>query len=148
MAEPRLKGQEVEVRMLIDGALSDAFTAIASFNDTMKLEKKQEGFLGETTDRYDEIFTGFDGSMEMQVSNQRWMLFQAQIKARARREQPNIQFNIVVTDFYPNGDTPTRTYVDVFFGPQPKSVASRGDYVKVSIDFSSSDSDDNLDAIP
>lgn len=148
MAEQRLKGQEVEVRIIVDGVLSDAFTSIGSFNETLKLEKKEEGFLGETTNRYDEIFNGFDGAMEIQVSNQRWMQFQAQIKSRARREQPNLQFNVVVTDFYPNGDTPTRTYVDVFFGPQPRSVASRGDYVKVSLDFSSSDSDDNLDAIP
>lgn len=146
MADQRLKGQEVEVRVVQDGALSDAFPAIAVFNDTMKFEKKEEGYLGETTNRYDEIFNGFDGTLEMHVSNQRWMEFQSQIKARAKREQPNIVFNLVRTDFYPNGDTPRRTYRDVAFGPQPTAVASRGDYVRVTIDFSCGDVDDALDS--
>jgi len=145
--EARLKGQEVEVRVTQDGAQSLAFTAVASFSDTTKFEKKEDGFIGETTNRYDDIFNGYDGSLEMQVSNQQWMEFQAAVKLRATREQPNIQFNFVRTDFYANGDTPSRTYMDVKFGGQPTAIASRGDFVKVTIDFSCSDVADDLQGV-
>lgn len=147
MAEQRLKGQEVQVQVIQGGQLSDAFTAVASFNDNMKMEVLEQGFLGETTNRHDDIFNGFEGTLSMQVSNQRWMTFQASIKARAKREQPDIVFNMVRTDFYPNGDTPSRTYQDVKFGAEPSNIASRGDYVTVDIPFSCDDVDDNLQAL-
>ncbi len=147
MADKRLKGQEVSVQVVVGGQLSDAFTAVASFNDTAKFDKKEDGFLGETTNRYDETFNGFDGSLEMQVSSQKWMEFQALIKARAKREQPDLIINLVRVDFYANGDTPTRTYQDCSFGPMPSNVPDRGGFVTVSLDFSCGDVDDNLQAL-
>jgi hypothetical protein len=140
--EKRLRGQEVQISIVEDGTLSDAFTAIATFNDTMKLEKKEDGFLGETSNRYDQIFNGYDGSFEMQLSNQKWMSFQSVLKAKARRENPNLQINIVRVDFYANGDTPSRTYVDCSFGAEPTAIATRADFVKVTVDFSCSDIED------
>lgn len=147
MGELRLKGQEVQMQVTAGGQVVDAFTAVASFNDSMKTEKLEEGFLGETTNRHDYIFNGWDGSFEMQVHKNTWANFQAQVQAKARRTQPDLVFNVVRTDFYSDGSTLTRTYLDVAWGPNPTSVASRGDYVKISWDFSADETDDDVSGI-
>lgn len=147
MADQRLKGQEVEIQITQGGFVVEAINAVASFNDTAKFEKKEDGFLGERTNRYDEIFNGYDGTMSLQVSNQGWMTLQAAMKAKAKRLTPDIIFDIIRIDNYPNGQSPTRTYGDVHWGPMPSSVASRGDFVTVDLDFSSSDVDDNLQGV-
>jgi hypothetical protein len=90
VANKRLKGQETQIQVLQDGTLVGAINAVMSFNDTCKLEKKEDGFLGETTNRYDEVFNGYDGGAEMQVSEQGWINFQQAVKARAKRETPNM----------------------------------------------------------
>lgn len=147
MADLRLKGQEVSIQIIKGGAVVTAINAVADFGDTLKFEKKEQGFLGELTNRYDEIFNGFDVSMTIQVSEQGWMELQQAIKDKAQRKTPGTEFNVVRTDLYPNGQTPTRTYRDVHWGPQPTRVASRGDFVTVGLDFSCSDTEDNLQGI-
>ncbi len=135
----RLRGQEVELRMFADSVLEDSISLVSSFDETFKLEKKEDGFLGEVTNRYDDIFNGIDGKLDVQVNTAAWMPFQQAIKARAQRRTPAVRFNLVRTDFYANGETAIVTYADVKFGPMPTSVAGRGEFVKVSIDFSCSD---------
>lgn len=139
MTDQRLKGQECEVRIVQDGVLSDAFGAISGFDDTLKFEKKEAGYLGEKTNRHDDIYNGVDFKLEMHLQNKRWMLFQQAVKDRAMRVTPGTVFNVIVTDFYPNGESATRIYSDAKWGPMPKSIPSRGDYVSVSLDGSCDD---------
>ena len=143
-SSPRLRGQEVLIELVVDGALSDAFTAVAAFSDSLKFAKSEDGFLGEPTNRHDFIYNGVDGSFEMHLQNSRWMTFQQVLKDIAQRNTPDTVINIVRTDYYANGNTPTRTYQDVKFGGQPTAVSSRGDFVKVSFDFSCDDYNDQL----
>lgn len=142
--DPRLRGQEVEVRIFTNSVLEDSITAIASFEETFKLEKKEDPFLGEVTNRYDHIFNGIDGKCEFQVNSTAWMRFQNAIKAQAQRKQPATVINLVRTDYYANGQTAIITYSDCKFGPSPTSVAGRGEFVKVSLDFSCSDRDEQF----
>lgn len=137
--DPRLRGQEVEVRIVANGTLENSITAVATFEETFKLEKKEDGFLGETNNRYDHIFQGIEGKMEFHVNSNDWMLFQNVIKLQAQRKTPNTQINLTRTDYYANGQTSIVTYADCKFGPSPTSVAGRGEFVKVSLDFSCSD---------
>jgi len=137
--DPRLRGQEVEVRIVANGTLENSITAVATFEETFKLEKKEDGFLGETNNRYDHIFQGIDGKMEFHVNSNDWMLFQNVIKLQAQRKTPNTQINLTRTDYYANGQTSIVTYADCKFGPSPTSVSGRGEFVKVSLDFSCSD---------
>ena len=137
--DPRLRGQEVEVRIVANGTLENSITAVATFDETFKLEKKEDGFLGETNNRYDHIFQGIEGKLEFHVNSNDWMLFQNVIKLQAQRKTPNTQINLTRTDYYANGQTSIITYADCKFGPSPTSVAGRGEFVKVSLDFSCSD---------
>ena len=142
--DPRLKGQEVEVRIVRNGVPEVTISSIASFEDTAKFEKKEDGFLGESTNRYDEIYNGNDAKCDMHVNNYDWMKLQNAIKERAQRKTPGLVINIVRTDYYTNGQTAIITYPDVHFGPSTTSIGGRGEFVKVTLDFSCGERDDSL----
>ena len=135
MADPRLMGQEVTVRLTNAGSLVTEVTAIGNFNESVLLEIKESGFLGEGENRYDEIHNGFSGDLEFQPENAGWIDVQEAIIARARRETPEVQFSIIRVDSFSNGDTLTYTYMDVKFGAQPTSIAGRTEYAKTKIEF-------------
>lgn len=134
MADSRLKGQEVEVRVTRAGSVESSIAAIGTFNDQVMLETKQDGFLGELTDRFDDIMRGYGFDLEFQVSEAAWIDFQEAMIARSQRLTPDVVFNVIRTDFYSNGDTLIITYMDVKFGAQPTTIASRGDFVKVKLE--------------
>ena len=145
--DPRLRGQEVEIRIFLDGVIADSIAAIASFEETFKLEKKEDGFLGEQTNRYDHIFNGIDGRLEFQVNSADWMTFQNAVKSQAQRKTPATQINLIRTDYYANGQVAIITYANAKFGAMPTSVPGRGEFVKVSLDFSCSDRDEQITSV-
>lgn len=140
----RIKGQEVVINIINDGVLEDTLTSIQSFNDEDMLEIKQQGYLGETSNRGDDIYNGTKFDFELHLQSQAWFNFKNAILDRAKRRKPDLVFNVTVTYFFPNGDTPTITYPDVKWGPIPKTVASRGDYVKVKMEGFVGATDDEL----
>jgi len=144
---PRLRGQEVQFQVTAGGVLSDAFNAVADFNDTLLFEKSTQGFLGESTDRKDFMFHGVDGNFSAQVQNANWMRFQTTLKGIAQRTTPDVKVNLIRTDFYSDGSTATRKYVDCKFGASPTAVPSRADFVKVTFDFSCADNEDDFDNV-
>lgn len=148
MTEARLKGQEISIRCLQDGQLIVSLDSIASFNDEVALEIKEDGFLGEPTNRFDEILNGYGGDFEMQVTNTGYLGWQAAIIARAQRRTPGIVFNVVRTDLYPSGDSAIFTYRDVKWGAMPTSVGARGEYQKIKAAFKCSDRAVNVNALP
>lgn len=139
MTDLRLKGQEISVRAVADGVVVDSLDSISNFNENVDIETKSEGFLGETANRFDSQFNGFGGDFEFQVHNSRWVAFQQLIIAKAKRENPGVIFNVIVTEFYPNGDTVVYSYVDASFGAMPKTIASKNDYVKIKGSFQCTD---------
>lgn len=136
---PRLKGQEIQI-LVLDGANRvDEIKAIGSFDTESKLELKQEGFLGETTDEFDMVYSGEGGSFEMQIHAAKVANFKQRVIEKARRIQPTITFNIVYVQLFANGDTVTTTFSDVAFGPITENVASRKEYVKAKFQFACSE---------
>ena len=139
MADQRIKGQEVEVLIVAKGVPLTTISDIRSFEVTAKLDKKEEGYLGEKTNRYDEIFNGLDGRMDLHIENQDIFNLMVTVIDRARRREPGAKINIKATLNFPNGQRPRVLMNDVFFGNIPLSVGGRGDYGAVSLDFSCSD---------
>lgn len=144
----RLKGQEVEVRVVNAGAVVTAIAAVGTFNEQTMLETKQDGFLGEGVDRFDDILRGYGFDMEFQVAEASWIDLQTAIIDRAQRKTPEVVFNVIRTDFYANGDTLIVTYTDVKFGAQPLSIASRGDFVKVKLEGKCSERSIQKNSLP
>lgn len=137
----RIKGQEVSIIVVAGGSTVDTLTDIMNFNMEVSLEMLEQGYIGETTNRYDEIFNGAKFDFEMHQSSQDFLTFEKQVEARARRDQPDLEFNIVVTLNFPNGETPIVTLPDVSFGAIPFNVGSRKDYAKVKIQGACSELD-------
>jgi hypothetical protein len=131
----RPRGEEVFVNIVRSGVLENTFTAISSFHGETTLEIIEKGYLGEKSNRHDSIYNGSKGSIEMDLQTQDWYTFLDAVKARAKMETPDIQISISKTILFPNGDTPTITYVDVQFGPIPEDTGARNNYVKVKLDW-------------
>lgn len=146
--DQRLKGQEVSIRIINAGVVVAEIDTVSSFNDEVALELKEDGFLGETANRFDEILNGYGGDMEIQISKANWVLLQQAIIDRAQRKTPEVVFNIVRTDLFSNGDSAIFTYSDVKWGPIPTSVASRGDFVKPKLQFKCSERPYKLNSLP
>ena len=148
MADPRLKGQEVSVRIINNGTVVTEIDSVANLNEATMLEIKEAGYLGETTNRFDEVLNGFGGDLEINITRANWIALELAVIARARRETPDVKFNVVVTDFLPNGETVIKTYLDVAWGEMPKSVPGRGDYVKPKLAFKCSERAVAVNALP
>jgi hypothetical protein len=137
----RLKGQEVSVIYVRGGVLEDTLTDTKDFEFEPKLELKEQGYLGEKTNRYDEIFNGAKFTGTLHLHTQDFFTFQNAIIARAQRQTPDVVFNISAVMNFPNGDTPTVLLPDVKFGENPTKIGSRGDYVEVRVTGACSDYD-------
>jgi len=99
----------------------------------------REGYLGETTQRRDDIFNGVSGKMELHFENQDIFNLFATIVNRARRRQPGAQINVKATLNFPNGDRPRVLISNLFFGEIPVSFASRSDYGQNTLTFEAED---------
>jgi hypothetical protein len=135
MTSQRLKGQEVTILLVRDGQLEAELFDIMNFNAEMMLEQIAQGYLGEKTERHDEIYKGMKGDFEMHTHSQEWLPFATAIIDRAKRNTPDIVFNITAVLNYPNGQTPSILFPDVKFGALPMNIGSRGEYKKIKIDF-------------
>lgn len=141
MADQRIKGQEVEVLLIVDGSIQDTITDVRSFEVAAKLEIQEEGYLGEKTNRYDEIFNGMRGRMELHFENQDVFNLMGSIVDRAKRRTPGTQVNIKATLNFPNGQRPRFLIPDASFGEVPFNWGSRSDYGVMSLEFQASDFD-------
>lgn len=144
MPAQRIKGQEVSILIVQDSVLQDTLTDIQNFNGSLELEIKSVGYLGEKSNRKDEIFNGCKFDMSLHLHTQDWFNFQLSIVNRAKRITPDTVFNISGVFSFPNGDTPVMLFPDCHFGEQPLAVNSRGDYVQVKLSGESDDYDMQL----
>jgi hypothetical protein len=135
----RIKGQDVEIMIVADNVAQSTITDIRSFEVESQMEILREGYLGETTQRRDDIFNGVRGKMELHFENKDVFDLIQTITDRARRRTPGTIVNIKATLRFPNGQRPRVLIPNVFFGPIPMNFGSRSDYGTVTLDFESSD---------
>jgi hypothetical protein len=135
----RIKGQETTILIVQDGALQAELTDVRNFEFELQTEIKSQGYLGEKTNRKDEVYNGVKGSFELHLHSQDIFTFQNAILDRAKRNTPDTVFNISSVLNFPNGETPTVLFPDVKFGPIPLNVPERGDYINVKVQFECDD---------
>src|SRR4051812_4726747 len=112
----RIKGQEITIAATAGGEVVDSFDAIMNFNEEYQAEIKTQGYLGETSNRKDDVYNGEKFDMEIHLSTQNFFKFRALVKQRQTRRRPDLVFNISVQFQFPNGDSPVLTIPDVKFG--------------------------------
>lgn len=135
----RIKGQEVEVLLVVDGSPQDTITDVKSFEIGFQLDILSEGYLGETTDRKDSIFKGVRGNMELHFENPDVFKLFTAIVNKARRRTPGTKINIKSTLNFPGGQRPRVVIPNVEFGEIPVTFGSRADYGTVKLDFEASE---------
>lgn len=138
-APNRIKGQETVVGIVLNSKLQKSITAVKDLEVTAKLEKKEEGYLGETTNRYDEIFNGVDGKMVIHIESKTIFDLMQSVIDRAKRRAPGNTINIQTTLNFPNGEKKRVFLQNVFFGNMPLGFGARDQYVPLSLDFSCED---------
>jgi hypothetical protein len=126
------------VAVLADGDLQ-LFTDINSFEMTNVTEVKEEGYLGEKSDRYDEIYKGYSGSFKMHNSTGAILDFLEVIKDRAQRRTPGVVINIKATLAFPNGDRTRVILSDAFFDASGVNFGSRDAYGETTVAFKGTD---------
>lgn len=139
MPQQRIKGQEVSVIIVRDAVVEAELVDIKSMSVELELETKSQGYLGEKTNRKDDIFNGVKGDMEMHLHSQEYFLFTSAIVDRAKRVTPDVVFNISAVLSFPSGETPTVLIPDAKFGANPLSISDRGDYVSAKFAFEADD---------
>ena len=136
----RIKGQEVTVTVISPNGPERSLGDVQSFEIEPMLEVLSEGYLGETTERKDDIFKGVSGSMEINLEQTDFFVFQNAIIERSQRRIPAANvISVNATLAFPDGTFQNILMEDVFFGATPMSVGSREDYVSVSLDFECSE---------
>lgn len=135
----RIKGQEVEVIMVVNGLPKDTITTIRSFEFAFQTEVLKEGYLGETTDRRDSIFRGVRGRMELHIENSDIFTLLTDIVDKARRRTPGTRINVKASLNFPNGQRSRLLIPDVEFGEIPFNFGSRSDYGAVTLEFEASE---------
>jgi hypothetical protein len=140
MAGPlRIKGQESEIRLLRNGAPTQAINAILSFSMTDELEVLEESYLGETESRYDSIYKGTSASFEIHIEQTVSFDLRDEIVAKAqRRDAAAARFDIAYVLTAPNGQSRLFTMVDFQFGPIETNDSARAEYVTMSFEGSCS----------
>lgn len=141
MTAQRIKGQEVSIIITRDGDLESELTDIENFNGILDLEVKSQGYLSEKTNRKDEVFNGVKFDFEMNAHSADFFDFQAAIIDRAKRNTPDVVFNIAGVFSFPSGEVRKMIYPDCKFGPMPIQVPGRGEYVKMKFEGECEDYD-------
>ena len=139
--EQTLEGQETTIRCVSDGDLVAELKFFTSFNEAVKQEIKENGYLGEPFMRYTDIFNGYSGDFEFHVNTAAWVNWDAALTSRAQRRTAASTFEVVRVDQFSDGTNVTFTYKDVAWSERPTSVGSRADKVKVKGSFSCSERD-------
>ena len=128
MATQRIKGQETEVSIIADGRVQSQLTDVQSFEFVQETATLEEGYLGEKSNRYDEIYNGFTFSMDLHNSTGGLFDFLATIRDRAQRRTPSVVVNIKTTLNFPSGERKRVILNDVFFDAGGLNFAGREAY--------------------
>lgn len=135
----RLKGQETTLSVLVNGVEQISLHDIKNFSITPNFDILEEGYLGETTNRFDEVLKGVGVEMEVHTEDEGVFAFLEAVKDRAQRRTPGTTINIMATLNYPNGQRPRIVLKDVFFADMPFNIGSRTDYASFKLSGKCSD---------
>jgi len=138
-AEQRIKGQDVSLLLVVKGQVVSALTDVRSFEMAAQLEILREGYLGETTDRRDEVYRGVRGRMEVHFESADVFKLVRAVIDRARRREPGTKINAKATLQFPNGDRPIVLVKDIYFGELPMNFPGRTEYGTVALEWEAAD---------
>ena len=139
MPSYRVRGQEVSVQVVQNGRIVAELTDVKSFDVEFQMDVMKEGYLGEFTDRRDDMFKGISGKIEFHIENNAPFDFINAIVQRSQSRVKGTQFNVQSTINLPNGQVKRLLVNDIFFSNVPVNVSGRSDYVTNSLPYEAAD---------
>lgn len=134
---PRIRGEDCQVTMLKNG-VQVAVANIKNFECTFEIEKKEEQYLGEHANRYDDIFKGVNFNFEFHHDKPAHFQIIKELIDRASRRTPTANFVVTARVTYPGQATKRLTLFDCFFEGTGFSASDRSSYFSSKISGSSS----------
>lgn len=139
MAYSRIKGQEISISVIVNGAVQSEISDIKSGEFSANFKTLEQGYLGEKANRYDEIYDGYSGKIDFDNSSPGLFELIALIKDRAQRQEPGTVINIKMACAFPTGERAVVVMKDAFFDALGLSFASRDAYGASSLNFKGTD---------
>ena len=132
--ELRIKGQEIQVRITQGGDLKRTLTAVESLTFTVKVDILRKSYLGETTDRRDDIYRGVALELSIDSESPDVIDLLTAIRDRASRRtaasetQVNVTFSMAFQQKRKRISIP-----DLHFQDPGLSVSGRDAYVPLKL---------------
>ncbi len=130
----RVKGEDTRLTFSTPTGPAEGLDLIESWEATLQLEIQRQGYIGEKSDRRDEIFKGCAGQCVVHMDSPGYLRFTQLVQDRAQRRTPaSGKFNCTISLSYPDGTRARLTFEDLKFGDLPLRGPGRSDHVTGSI---------------
>jgi len=130
----RVLGQQVSVTLVFPTRPIKELGPILSASFNYEAEIIEQGYLGERGNRYDEIYKGIRGKLDLHLDNPNWPDFVDQVVQRQQRLQTFV-INLNGVFRFSSGVNRRLLIPDISLGMIPIEVGSRTEYVKSGLDF-------------
>ena len=135
----RVKGQETIITILKDGELQARIDSISDAEVTFDIEILEEGYIGETANRFDSIFNGMTIKISGHMTNKQLITLATAVVQRAQRAGGVNRIDMAITLIFPGGDLVTISVPDVHFQSIPITDGGREEYVGYSLEAKGSE---------
>lgn len=142
--QPRLKGQEVYVNILLDNKTEDRLGPFTDMDIALRKEVIEAEYLGATTTSFDSVFKGCQLNVKGHMRGAIWMkLYDADIRrARNIAEKAITRIDVVAVVVFPGGKIINYTFIDMTCGDHKISIPDRKTYVEGALEMYCSDQPD------
>lgn len=133
----RIRGQEVTVRVVVDGEVQPgSFFKVTEFTTAMRTDINEEPFLGELEDDLDIQHHGFDFSFTVQNEDAATLEFLSTIIGREQNaeQHPDITLTVIYNYREPGVQDRVEVFHDVFLKVNEQSFGGRKEYVTTSLE--------------
>lgn len=136
----RVRGQENIITIIRDGVLVTRITTIQTAEFTPRFNTQEEGYLGETTIRVDQMFNGVNVKITGHLESPEWFELIKDFRDKAaRRTGGTVRVDLATTFIFPTGEVKTFSIPDIAVSDMQTTTGSREDYVEFSMDAIASD---------
>lgn len=136
----RLKGQETSITIIsATNGVEPSFNDVKSMELQFDREILDEEYLGQLTNKKDDIFKGVSGNVEFHEETSDIMPLIQRMNEVSKRRLPGESIQIVTTLRFPTGATYRIALTNCVFGNIPISIGSRKDFVSFKFEFAAED---------
>ncbi|RJO64870.1 MAG: hypothetical protein C4523_17710 [Myxococcales bacterium] len=108
-----LRGDAVDISVEVNGQTKEVFTCAKSIDTTFNVDTEQVGYLGQSTDRTEEVFNGANATIELDQNTPEYLKLISFFVGRARQRLPGVKVNVSAKYTFPTGETQTVILQDV-----------------------------------